>query len=320
VARAVNSGLPVRVRAALLVACSLGMAGLMNGAWAAGQSPTLQKIQQTGLIVLGYREGAVPFSYLDESQQPVGYTIDLCQRVVTQLKTRIPDQRLRVKYVPVLSATRIPMVMNGTVDLECGITTNTVERQRSVSFSVTTYVALSRFVSKRSTPIQRVAELAGRTVVSTVSTTSLTRLRALNDEGLNMTLLAGRDDADSFHMLDTDRAVAYAMDDVLLRSFIAVSRHPEDYVLSTETLSVEPYAIAMRKGDPVFKQMVDSALAQVFASGEIHALYEKWFMKPLPGVGINLQIPMSSALARVIEQPTDTGDPAAYMDGLKAIK
>lgn len=279
-------------------------------------SPTLQRIQQTGVIVLGYRESSVPFSYLDDKQQPIGYSIDLCRHVVTRIQAGMPTQPLRVKLVPVQSATRIPLVMNGTVDLECGITTNTLERQRSVAFSLTTFVAQSRLVSKRSAPVLRVAELAGKPVVSTVSTTSLARLKTLNEqENLGMTLLAGRDDNDSFLMLDTDRAVAYAMDDVLLRSFIAVSRHPADYVLSTETLSVEPYALMLPKGDPVFKQAVDTALAQFFASGEAHALYDKWFLKPLPNLGINLQLPMSAALRQALSNPTDSGDPGAYAQG-----
>lgn len=279
-------------------------------------SPTLQKIQQTGVIVLGYREASVPFSYLDDKQQPIGYSIDLCHHVVGRLQAGMPARQLRVKLVPVQSATRIPLVMNGTVDLECGITTNTLERQRSVAFSVTTFVAQSRLASKRSAPIMRVAELAGKPVVSTVSTTSLARLKVLNEQArLNMTLLAGRDDNDSFLMLDTDRAVAYAMDDVLLRSFIAVSRHPADYVLSTETLSVEPYALMLPRGDPAFKQAVDAALGQLFASGEAQALYDKWFLKPLPHLGINLRLPMSPALRHALANPTDSGNPAAYPGG-----
>lgn len=276
-------------------------------------SDTLKKIQASGVIVIGHRVGSLPFSYLDASLQPIGYSMDLCRAVVEAVKTKLNLPTLKVKLVAVTSATRIPLVANGSVDLECGITTNTQERQKLVAFSVTTFVAQSRLLAKKSNNIRRLSDLRGKPVVSTVSTTSIARLNEINaQQRLGMRILAGKDDPDSFLFVQTDRAVAYAMDDVLLYALMARNAQPQDYSVSDEALSVEPYGIMLGKNDPVFKRLVDDALIALFRSGEIKRLYHRWFESPLPPSGITLNLPMSAALQRATAQPTDSSDPNHY--------
>jgi glutamate/aspartate transport system substrate-binding protein len=275
-------------------------------------SPTLEKIRETGIVVVGHRIGSIPFSYLDDTLKPIGYTIDLCQRVVDSLAQTLA-RPLIVKRVAVTPATRIPLVVNGTLDLECGVTTNTLERQKNLSFALTTFVTHGRLLSKKSSNIQSLADLKNQLVVSTTSTTNMQFLNDANrNQQLNMKILAGKDDAESFQMVDTGRAVAYAMDDVLLRSLVVNSGRPDGFMISRESLSVEPYAIGLNRHDPVFKKAVDAALMHLFKSGEIHILYRRWFESPIPPKGINLQLPMSAALKRVIASPTDSGNPSDY--------
>ncbi|HSW05317.1 MAG TPA: amino acid ABC transporter substrate-binding protein, partial [Aquabacterium sp.] len=184
----------------------------------AQESPTLRKIRETGVVSLGYRVAAVPFSYLDARRRPIGYSIDICERVVDAIRQKLALPGLEARLVMVSSATRLPMVANGTVDLECGVTTNTAERQKSVAFSITTFVAASRLLSRSADNIRSVADLRGRAVTTTVSTTSMQYLTAANQaRSLEMKILAGADDADAFQMVRTGRAAAFAMDDVLLR-------------------------------------------------------------------------------------------------------
>ena len=277
-------------------------------------SLTLQKIKASGVIAIGYREGSVPFSYLDSHHQPVGFSMDICNRVVLAIRERLKLKSLNVRLVPMTPATRIPLVASGTIDLECGVTTNTPERQKSVAFSVTTFVTESRLVSRRDMPIDRIDDLRGKKVITTIGTTSMHYLNDLNrTRKLGMEIMAGRDDADSFLMVVAGRAQAYAMDEVLLRSFIANAPNPQDYLISREALSVEPYGIMLNKTDPVFKQAVDAAIVALFRSGEFGQIYRHWFETPIPGQGINLQLPMSDALKAVIARPTDSPDPGDYL-------
>jgi glutamate/aspartate transport system substrate-binding protein len=279
----------------------------------AEDSPTLRKIRESGVVTLGYREQSVPFSYLDESQRPIGYSMAICDRIVEAIKARLGVRDLERRLVPVTSATRVPMVANGTVDLECGVTTNNVERQKQVAFTLTTFVAESRLLSKRRAPVMRLEDLRGKNVTSTVGTTSLRHLQELVDaRGIPMNIVAARDDPDAFRLVEADRAAAYAMDDVLLRGTIATSRSPADYVISDEALAVEPYGIMLGKGDPVFKKLADDAIARLFASGDIQALYRRWFLAPIPPSQVVIGLPMSEAMKRVVARPTDSPDPAAY--------
>lgn len=276
-------------------------------------SPTLRKIRDTGVIVLGYRVASAPFSYLDADLKPVGYSIELCERVVQAVRERLQLPELEAKMVSVSSATRMPMVANGAVDLECGITTHTAERQRIQAFSLTTFVAETRLLSKRQQPIRSVEDLRGQPVASTIATTSIQFLHQLNQtRELDMKILVGQDDKDAFRLLQTGRAVAYAMDDVLLRTWLAGSGRPQDYLISEASFSIEPYALGLAQGDPGFKQLVDEVLRALFRSGEIRRIYQRWFESPLPGSGLNLRLPMSPAFQRLIEQPSDSPDPAQY--------
>lgn len=276
-------------------------------------SGVLRKIRDTGLIVLGHRVTSVPFSYLDARLRPVGYSMDLCQRVVDAVRQRLALPDLEVKLVTVTSATRMPLVANGTVDLECGVTTNTAERQKTQAFSVTTFVAASRLLAKKENEIRTLDDLRGKPVASTIATTSFRYLNSVNESRrLDMKILAGQDDTDAFQMVQTDRALAFAMDDVLLKSLQANAANPGDYSISEEALTVEPYGIGLPRDDASFKQLVDGVLAELYRSGEIHTIYRKWFQSPIPPKGINLQLPMSEPLKRAIANPTDSPDPLVY--------
>jgi glutamate/aspartate transport system substrate-binding protein len=294
-----------------LVACAVGGSGAAQAQPQA--SPTLRKIREAGVITLGYREASVPFSYLGDGPQPVGYSMAICDRIVDAVKARLGLRDLERRYVPVTTATRMPMVANGTVDLECGVTTNTAERRRQVDFTLTTFIASSRLVSRKTAPVRRLDDLRSNIVTSTMGTTSLQHLHALRAQGgLRITILVAKDDAAAFNMVETGQAAAYAMDDVLLSGSIATSRRPADYVISEESLSLEPYGIMLRKGDPEFKQLADSTIAGLYASGEIYRIYRQWFESPIPPRGINLQLAMHPAMRRVVEHPTDSSEAADY--------
>lgn len=291
---------------------SLG-AALLPARAADIDSPTLRKIRDTGVITLGHRATSVPFSYLDAQLEPIGYSMDLCWRIVDEVRNRLGMRDLEVKLIAVTSATRLPMVANGTVDLECGVTTNTAERQLNQAFSVTTFVAVSRLLSKKTSGVRTLDDLRGKAVASTIGTTSIQLLHNLNQSReLGLKIVAGLDDGDGFRMLQIDRALAFAMDDVLLRSLVAAAPNPAELEISDEALSVEPYGIGLRREDPVFKQLVDGVLVGLFRSGEIRNIYRRWFQSPIPPRGINLQLPMSRALERVIQVPVDTWEPSRY--------
>lgn len=300
------SQLAARLSIALLLAAACCAAG-------GAESATLRKIRESGVITLGYREAEFPFSYLDQAQRPVGYTMDICDRIVNAVKQRLNMPDLERRYVQVESPTRIPLVSNGTVDLECGVTTNTVEREREVAFTITTFVAESRLVSKKSSPVMRLEDMRGKVVTSTVGTTSLTHLQELySTKGLDMTILAAQDDPEAFRLVVTDRAAAYAMDDALLRGTVASQPDPGDYVISSERLSVEPYGIMLTKGDPEFKRLADQVIIGLFSSGDIFKLYRKWFQSPIPPKGVNLAFQIFPSMQRLVAHPTDSPDPASY--------
>lgn len=295
--------------------CLLG-AGLLVAGLApalAQDSPTLRRIRDTGVVNVGHRVSSVPFSYLDARRRPVGYSIDICERVVEAIRQRLGDPAIETRLVMVTSATRVPMLANGSIDLECGVTTNTAERQKQVAFSITTFVAASRLLTRQGANIRGLEDLRGQPVATTVSTTSIQFLSAANQaRGLDMKILAGADDADGFQLVRTGRAAAFAMDDVLLRGLLATAADARDYAISAEALTVEPYAIGLNREDPVFKQLVDGVIVDLFRRGQIQAIYRKWFESPIPPQDINLKLPMSDALQRVIQRPIDSPDPAAY--------
>ena len=274
---------------------------------------TLKKIKDTGSITLGVRDSSIPFSYLDDKQSYQGYSIDLCLKAVTAIQKHLGMTALNVKMNPVTSATRIPLMANGTTDLECGSTTNNIERQRQVSFAPTTFITASRLLARKSANIAKLDDMKGKTIVSTAGTSSIKQVTALNAERkLGMNILAAKDHAEAFLMVETGRAVAFVMDDILLSSLAASSKSPGDYMITKEALSVEPYGIMLRRGDEPFKKVVDGAIISLMKSGEINKIYAKWFESPIPPKGINLAVPMSDQLKAAIAKPTDSGDPAAY--------
>ncbi|MEP9367350.1 amino acid ABC transporter substrate-binding protein [Xanthobacter sp. VNH20] len=275
---------------------------------------TLKKIKDTGTITLAYRESSIPFSYLDDNQKPVGFAMDICAKVVEAVKKELKLDKLDVAYTPVTSATRIPLIANGTVDLECGSTTNNPDRQKQVGFTNTHYLTASRFVSKKSSNIKSIADLAGKTVVSTSGTTNIKQLNEANTERkLNINIVPAKDHAEAFLMVETDRAVAFVMDDILLSSLVAGSKDPSAYVISDDAFSKpEPYGIMLRRDDPAFKAVVDGATAALYKSPEIMKIYAKWFQAPIPPKNLNLNVPIGEPLKKAFANPTDSGDPAAY--------
>jgi glutamate/aspartate transport system substrate-binding protein len=295
----------------ILTATALCLAG--QAAIAEELTGTLEKIRSSGTIAIGHRESSIPFSYYDKDEKVVGFGLDLCYVVVDAVKARLGLAKLEVKLVPITPALRIPSILSEKIDLACETMTNNVERQKVVAFSSTYFVAANRFVSKVAANLRTLDDLKGRTVVSTIASTNLKQISELNAQRhLGLTIVAAKDNFEAFRMLETDRAAAVVMDDILLYSLVANSAAPADYVVSDDALSVEPYGIVLRRDDPAFKKVADDALAAVYRNGEINKIYAKWFLNPIPPNGISLNVPMSAALKRAIETPTDSGDPEAY--------
>ena len=294
-------------------AFALLAAAVLASAPAAAQEGTLKKVKEAGAITIGHRDASIPFSYYDDKQQPVGYAMDLCMRIVDAVKSELKMPKLDVKYQLVTSANRIPLMANGTIDLECGSTTNNLERQKQVWFTITHFVTANRWVAKKSAKIGQLENLKGKTIVSTAGTTNIKQITEINGQkSLGMNIISANGHPEAFQMVETGRAVAFVMDDILLYSLVAQSRNPKDYEISKDALSVEPYGIMVRKDDTAFKKVVDAAMVNTYKSGAINAIYEKWFQKPVPPKGINLNVPMSEQFKKVVKNPTDSGDQKDY--------
>ncbi len=283
-------------------------AAFMLSANAQELTGTLKKIKDSGTITIGNRESSIPFSYLDEKQQPIGYSMDLCAKIVDAIKAELKMPNLKVAYNPVTSQNRIPLMQNGTVDMECGSTTNSVEREKQVSFGVTTYVTGIKMMVKANSGIKDIAQLDGKAVVTTTGTTSDALIKA-SEKGKHIDVknLYGKDHADSFLMVESGRAMAFVMDDVLLAGLIANAKNPKEFAIVGEPFRIEPYGIMIRKDDPEFKAIVDKTLIGLMKSGEINKIYDKWFMNPIPPKGVNLNLPMSKELKDAIANPNDKG-------------
>ena len=267
---------------------------------------TLKKVKESGSITLGIRESSYPLSYLDDRQQPVGYHIDVCNRIVDAVKSQLKLPALKVQHQAVTSQNRIPLVSNGTVDLECGSTTNNEARQKQVAFAPTTFVTNVRMAVKKASGITSLGQLGGKPVATTTGTTSVQLMRAHEKgKGLDFKEVYGKDHADAFLMLETERAVAFIMDDNLLAGLIATAKTPADYAIVGEVLSVEPIAIMLRKDDPAFKKLVDDTVSGLMKSGELEKLYARWFLSPIPPKNVNLNFPMSEQLKKLIKSPGD---------------
>jgi len=255
--------------------------------------------------------GALAFTLGDGKY--TGFHYDVCAHIIADIQKQLGMAKLDVKYQPVTSQNRIPLVQNGTVDLECGSTTNNVARQEQVWFTITHFVTANRWAYKKSSNVGKLADLKGKTIVSTAGTTNIKQITEINAaQNLGMNIISANGHPEAFQMVETGRAVAFVMDDILLYSLVSQSRTPGDYLISMEALSVEPYGIMVRKDDAAFKKVVDAAMSNTYKSGQINAIYDKWFLKPVPPKGINLNVPMSEQFKKVVAKPTDSGDPAAY--------
>lgn len=267
---------------------------------------TLKKVKETGSITLGHRESSIPFSYYDDKQQVVGYSHELMMKVVDAIKKELNMPNLQVRLNSVTSQNRIPLVQNGTVDLECGSTTHNTERAKQVAFSNTIFIIGTRLQTKKDSGIKDFSDLAGKTVVTTAGTTSERLIRKLNEEKkMNMNIISAKDHGESFLTLETGRAVAFMMDDALLYGEMAKARKPGDWIVTGTPQSFEAYGCMMRKDDPQFKKVVDDTLAQVMKSSEAKKIYEKWFMSPIPPKGLNLNFPMSKEMTELYKNPND---------------
>lgn len=275
---------------------------------------TLKKLTETGVIVIGVRDQSVPFSYMDDNQNPIGYSVDICMKVVDAIKAKLKLPQLKVKYQPATPATRIPLMANGTMDLECSTATNNAARQKQVAFSHTIFLTANTFAAKKESGIRTLEDLKGKTVAAPAGSSNLTQLNELNSaRGLGMHITTAKDMGEGFLMLQTDRVAALVSDDILLASFIANSRDPKAYEISADRIAPpEPYALMMRKDDPEFKALVDDAVAKFFATPAAMDNYSRWFLRPIPPKGININMPMSSGLKKAYAKPTDSIDPAAY--------
>jgi len=281
---------------------------------AIAQDGTLKKIKDNGFITIGHRDASIPFSYYDDKQQPIGFAMDLCAKIVDAVKANLKMPNLQVKYQLVTSANRIPLIANGTVDLECGSTTNNIERQKQVGFTITHFLTANRYVTKKSAGIKSVDDLKGKTIVSTSGTTNIKQATELNTaKNMGMNIIPANGHPEAFQMVETGRAVAFVMDDILLYTLVAQASNPSDYVISSDALSLpEPYGIMMHKDDAAVKKVADDAMTAVYKSGEINKIYAKWFTSPVPPKGINYNVPMSAQFKNLIANPTSSGDPTVY--------
>ena len=297
-----------------IIGCLVATALCAGPAAAQELTGTLKNIKDTGAITLGFRDSSIPFSYLDDNQKPIGYAMDICHKIVDAVKKELKLDKLEVKLNPVTSSTRIPLLANGTIDLECGSTTNNAERQKQIAYTNTHFLTASRYVSKKSSKIGSIDDLKGKAVVSTAGTTNIKQLTEANAaRSLNVNIIPAKDHAEAFLMVETDRAVAFVMDDILLASLVAGSKSPDDYVISKDAFSKpEPYGIMLRKDDPAFKKVVDGATAALYQSGEGQKLYDKWFMTKIPPKGLNLNAPISAELKNEFAKPSDSPDPDSY--------
>jgi glutamate/aspartate transport system substrate-binding protein len=272
----------------------------------AQESATLKKIKDTGSITLGHRESSIPFSYYDDKQQVIGFSHEIMLKVVDAVKENLKLAKIDTKLMPVTSANRITLVQNGTVDIECGSTTNNTERQKQVAFSNTIFIIGTKLMAKKDAGIKDFPDLAGKNVVTTAGTTSERLLKKMNeDKGMKMNIISAKDHGESFLTLETGRAVAFMMDDALLYGEIAKAKRPADWAVVGTAQSKEAYGCMLRKDDAGFKKVVDDAIAKVQSSGEVDKIYAKWFMNPIPPKGLNLNMPMSDEMKALHKAPND---------------
>ena len=293
-------------RSVLMASVASIAASLLFASTGAQAADTLAKIAQSGKITLAYRESSVPFSYLEGPGKPIGIAVDLSNAVVEAVKKKLNKPDLQVALMPVTSQNRIPLITNGTIDLECGSTTNNTARGKEVAFAINHFYTGTRLLVKKSSNIKNYADLAKKTIASTTGTTNVLVMRKYNiEKNLGMDIVLGKDHADAFLLLESDRVVAFAMDDILLYGLIANAKTPGDYEVVGDSLQVEPYACMLPKDDPAFKKLVDDTFAGMMKSGEFEKLYNKWFMQPIPPKNVPLNLPMSPQLKENLKALSD---------------
>ncbi|HET8597451.1 MAG TPA: amino acid ABC transporter substrate-binding protein [Castellaniella sp.] len=294
----------------IILATAVSVVGMTA---AQAENSRIDKIKSTGELTLGYRESSIPFSYLDDNQKPVGYSMDICYGIADALKKDLNLPNLKIKLVSVTSSTRIPLVANGTVDISCGSATNNAQRQEQVAFAPTTFVTATRFTALKSSNLKDLADFKGKTVVSTSGTSNLKWLTQTNaDQKLGMRIIPAKDHSEAFLTVANGRATAFFMDDILLAGLVASSQNASDWMISEKAYTIEPYGMIEPKGDPKFKTAVDNAVKAMMKDGKIDELYKKWFTSPIPPKNINLNWPMTPELKKVIANPTDSPNPADY--------
>lgn len=267
---------------------------------------TLKKVKESGTITLGHRESSIPFSFYDDKQQVIGYSHEIMLAAVEAVKKELKLKDLQLKLNPVTSQNRIPLIQNGTIDIECGSTTNNLERQKQVAFSNSIFVVGTRLLTRKDSGVKDFADLAGKNVVTTAGTTSEKLIRKLNEEKkLGMNIISAKDHGESFLTVETGRAVAFMMDDALLYGELAKARKPADWVVTGTPQSREAYGCMLRKDDAPFKKVVDGAIAQLMASGEAEKIYARWFTMPFPPKGKNLNFPLSDDMKALYKSPND---------------
>lgn len=293
------------------VALALLSAGLMMaGAVHAQESGTLKKIKDTGVISLGHRESSIPFSYYDNKQNVIGYSHEFMLKIVDAVKAKLNMPNLKVKLTPITSQNRIALVQNGTIDIECGSTTNNAERQKQVAFSDTIFIIGTRLLTNKNSGIHDFPDLKGKNVVTTAGTTSERLLRKMNQEKqMGMNIISAKDHGEAFLTLQSGRAVAFMMDDALLAGERAKARDPKQWVIVGTPQSKEAYGCMMRKDDPAFKKVADDAIAKLETSGEAAQIYKKWFESPIPPNNLNLDFPMSDDMKALYKNPNDKAFP-----------
>lgn len=288
------------------LAISLGLATSLLLPMTASALDTLEKIRDTHTIVIAYREAAAPFSYLDERKQPIGYSIDMCLKIADAVKRQLKLPSLKIDYVPVDATTRFTKIMDGTADMECGATTNNAERRQKVAFTIPHFFSGVKTIVHADSGIHNWPDLRGKTVATTKNTTTVHLLHERSSvRSLDVKLVEGSEDIDSFKLVEQGKADAFPMDDVLLYSLRASAKNPSKYAIVGEPLSVEPYAVMLRKDDLAFKKVVDAEVARIINDGELARMYDRWFMRPIPPKGLNLNMPMSHLLRDSMRFPSD---------------
>lgn len=299
-----------------LAAISVAAALLGTTATAYAEGPSrLDKIRETGVITIGHPETSVPFAYLDGNQKPIGYTVEICQEVAKYVQEALKLPKLEVRYNPTTSATRIPLLANGTIDLECGNTTNNEARHKLVSFAPTTFVAQVVLVARKDGGVDPndLSSFRGKTIAAQAGGQTFKLISQLNAQGnLGISMAPTKDTAETILMVESGRAAGSANDDGIAYGAVASSKNPDAFVIGKKGLELAPYGIMQPKDDPKFKKVVDDAVLDLMKTGKVAALYDKYFNAPIPPKQINLKYPMSDALKRALAKPTDSGDPKAY--------